>query len=118
MYEVFVQLLQEQNITAYKVAKETGISNATLSDWKNGRSVPKADKLQKIADYFGVSIDFLMGATDKKNAPLPRGNSVSDAEIKFALFDGAENITDEMYEEVKRFAQFIKDRGHDNKGTL
>lgn len=60
MYEVFELLLNKYGVTPYKVSKETGISTATLSDWKNGRSTPKQDKLKKIADYFGVSLDYLM----------------------------------------------------------
>lgn len=60
MYETFAKLLREKQVTAYKVAKETGIAQSTLSDWKNGRSTPKLDKLQKIADYFGVSLEFLL----------------------------------------------------------
>ena len=54
MYEIFEQLLSKYGITAYKVAKETGITTATLSNWKQGKYTPKQDKLQKIADYFGV----------------------------------------------------------------
>ena len=60
MYEMFDKLLQMNGVSAYKVAKETGISSATLSDWKLGRSTPKLDKLQKIADYFNVGVDYLM----------------------------------------------------------
>lgn len=60
MYEIFEKLLQEKGITSYKVAKATGISQTTFSDWKRGRSTPKTDNMQKIADYFGVSIDYLM----------------------------------------------------------
>lgn len=60
MYEIFSQLLQKYGITPYKVSKETGVSQSTLSDWKRGVSTPKQDKLQKIADYFGVTIDYLM----------------------------------------------------------
>ncbi len=60
MYEVFEKLLKEKGITSYRVSMDTGISQATLSDWKNGKSKPKADKLKILADYFGVSIeDFL-----------------------------------------------------------
>ncbi len=70
MYEVFQRLLDEKGITAYKVAKETGISTATLSSWKKGRYTPKKEKLQKIADYFGVRLEYLTGAspyrTDKE----------------------------------------------------
>lgn len=61
MYDIFEKLLNEHGVTAYRVAKETGISTATLTQWKNGTSTPKLDKLQKIADYFGVTVSFLMG---------------------------------------------------------
>lgn len=60
-YQYFEQLLKMEGSTVYRVSKETGISAGTFSDWKKGRSVPKADKLKKIADYFGVSLDYLMG---------------------------------------------------------
>ena len=60
MYEIFVKLLEKYGVTAYKVSKATGIGGSTFTDWKNVRSVPKQDKLQKIADYFGVTIDYLM----------------------------------------------------------
>ncbi len=66
MYEIFVKLLEKHGVTAYKVSKATGIAGSTFTDWKNGRSVPKQDKLQKIADYFGVSIDYLMTGEDKE----------------------------------------------------
>lgn len=59
MYEIFEKLLKEHNITAYKVGKATGIAGSTFSDWKNGRSVPGLDKMIKISDYFGVSVEYL-----------------------------------------------------------
>lgn len=65
MYEVFELLLSKFDVTPYRVSKETGISTATLSDWKNGRSTPKQDKLKKIADYFGVSLDYLMSGKEE-----------------------------------------------------
>lgn len=60
MYEIFSELLQKYGVTPYKVSKETGVSQSTLSDWKRGISTPKPDKLQKIADYFGVSLTYLL----------------------------------------------------------
>lgn len=67
MYEIFEQLLQKYNVTAYKVGKETGIPGSTFSAWKAGISKPKPDKLKKIADYFGVSVDYLMGNEANNN---------------------------------------------------
>jgi transcriptional regulator with XRE-family HTH domain len=70
MYKRFELLLQQKGITPYKVSKGTGISQTTLSDWKRGRSEPKLDKLQRIADYLGVTTDFLLGRTDFPDGTL------------------------------------------------
>lgn len=69
MYEIFERLLKQTGVTAYRVSKETGIGASTFSDWKKGRSTPKQEKLQKIADYFGVTVDFLMTGEDKGVSP-------------------------------------------------
>ena len=60
MYEIYCKLRDEQKVKDADVVRETGITKSTFSDWKNGRSKPKQEKLQKIADYFGVSVDYLM----------------------------------------------------------
>ena len=60
MYEIFQKLLNEKGVKTSDVARATGISNLTFSDWKRGKCVPKIDKLQKIADYFGVTVEYLM----------------------------------------------------------
>lgn len=60
MYEKFSKLLDKTNKTAYQVSKDTGIAQSVLSDWKNGRSKPKTDKLKILAVYFGVSIEYFL----------------------------------------------------------
>lgn len=65
MYEIFEQLLRKYGLSAYKVSKETGITQSTLSDWKRGRSTPKTENMKKIADYFGVTVDYLMTGKEK-----------------------------------------------------
>ena len=67
MYSVFEKLLKDRGITAYKVAKDTGVTTATLSSWKTGRYEPKPEKLKIIADYFGVSVDYLMTGEEKES---------------------------------------------------
>lgn len=59
MYESFERLLRERGIRASDVAKATGISSSTFTDWKKGRYQPKADKLEKIASYFQVPVWYL-----------------------------------------------------------
>lgn len=60
MYQNFLALINEKGITPYRVSKDTGVSQVTLSDWKHGKSTPKVDKLQKIAGYLGTTIENLI----------------------------------------------------------
>lgn len=59
MYEIFEKLLSEKGVKAADVTRATGVSSTTLSEWKKGKSTPKADKRKKIAEYFGVSLEYL-----------------------------------------------------------
>ena len=68
MYEIFQKLLDKRGLKAFDVSKATGISSSTLTDWKKGRSVPKQDKMQKIAEFLGVSIEYLMTGEEKEGA--------------------------------------------------
>lgn len=69
-YERFENLLKMNNTTVYRVSKATGIPGSTFTDWKNGRSSPKSDKLRKIADFFGVSLDLLLGTDLGKSSEI------------------------------------------------
>ena len=67
MYEIYQKLLDMNGVKSADVARATGISNMTFSDWKKGKSTPKMDKIEKIAKYFGVTTDYMMGK--KSEAP-------------------------------------------------
>lgn len=60
MYEKFSKLLQDYGVSAYKVSKETGISQSVFSEWKRGKSQPKLDKLRKIADFLMCLLPILL----------------------------------------------------------
>ena len=60
MYEKFAHLLEETGKLASQVAADTSMSPTVFSDWKSGKSKPKADKLKKLADYFGVTIEYFL----------------------------------------------------------
>ena len=64
MYSIFEELCEIKGVTPYRVAQETGVTTATLTSWKKGKYKPKQDKLQKIADYLGVSVDYLMTGSE------------------------------------------------------
>ena len=60
MYAKYAKLRDEKGVTDYRVAQDTGIATATLSEWKAGTYKPKIDKLLTVAKYFGVSIEELI----------------------------------------------------------
>lgn len=69
MYEIFVQLCKSKGITTYKVCKDLGISQGTISNWKNRGNNLSTPILKKIADYFDVSIEYLINGEDVKWEP-------------------------------------------------
>ena len=94
MYEIFSELLQKYGVTPYKVSKETGVSQSTLSDWKRGISTPKPDKLQKIADYFGVSLTYLL--TGKESTEPKEKNSELTARDERDIEKILDNTRDQL----------------------
>ncbi|WP_312072044.1 helix-turn-helix domain-containing protein [Anaerotignum propionicum] len=72
MYEIYRKLRDTKGCKDSDVAKATDITKSTFSDWKSGRSEPKKDKLEKIADFFEVSIDYLMTGKEP-SYKLPEG---------------------------------------------
>lgn len=83
MYEIYCKLRDKKGVKDATVAKETGINKSTFSDWKSRRSAPKGEKLQKIADYFGVSIEYLTTGEQPENYYL----NDETAEMAQAIFD-------------------------------
>ncbi|MFD1455193.1 helix-turn-helix domain-containing protein [Levilactobacillus lanxiensis] len=65
LYTQIKQLADENHITIAELERATGISNGQIRKW-NSRS-PKVENLQKIADYFNVSVDFLLGRTKTRS---------------------------------------------------
>lgn len=57
-YVVYTELRDKKGVSDYRVSRETGITKSTFSDWKSGRSNPKIEKIKKLADYFGVPIEY------------------------------------------------------------
>lgn len=71
-------LIDKANLTAKKVSSDTGITQSLFTEWKKGRSNPSAEKLAILANYFGVSVDYLLGRTDN---PAPSRLNADNAII-------------------------------------
>lgn len=93
---IFVHYLQDKGITAYKVAKETGIPQGRMNEYKNGKATPNAENLIKIADYLDCSIDFLLGRTK---------NEIDEPEDEHRLIKAYRQLTDEGQRSVLNYAE-------------
>lgn len=121
MYEIFSKLLQKYGVTPYKVSKETGISQSTLSDWKRGISTPKTDNMKKIADYFGVSVEYLMTGEEKSEGYYLNEETAKLAQEMFededmrSLFDMKRNMPPERFQAHMDFMKnlYRQEKGED-----
>ena len=104
MYEIFERLCRERGVTPYRVSEATGIRTSSLSGWKAGKFTPKQEKLKKIADYFGVSIEYLMtGEEPEEKEGYYINPDTADMAQKIyenkdlrLLFDVAKDVTPEQ----------------------
>jgi len=96
-----------KKMTQDELAEAAGLHRVTLANYETGRKDnPSAENVAAIASALGVSILQLVGEESVSRTP-----ELSDADVKFALFGGdAARITDEQFEEVKRFAKYIAQR--------
>ena len=67
MYEIYCKLRDLRGLKDSDVARETGITKSTFTDWRNGRSSPKDEKLRKIATLFGCSVEYLKTGVDSNS---------------------------------------------------
>ena len=102
VYDLIEELCIKKGVTVTTLCRECKIPRSTLSDYKKGRIKSlSADTLCKIADFFDVSVGYLCGS------PLTVAN---EEELKIMLFGKGVVVTDEMWQEVKDYAQFVKQK--------
>lgn len=112
--EKIKSLRKSMGLTQTELGDKVGVKKNAVSKWECGRveDIPTST-IKALATLFGVPTSYLI---DDEKAPTGSGErSVSDDDIKFALFGGDGEITDAMYERVKQFAAFIKQEEADKK---
>lgn len=87
---------------------ELKLKPKTVNNWKRGLSEGYMKMLPQIADYFDVSVDYLLGRTD---SPSRESAEIDENEIRFALYEGEKALlTDSDEEEIKNFVRFVVDK--------
>ena len=79
--------------------------------WETGKREPDFETTKRIADYFGVSVDYLLGREDTQKAPTEPGErQISDEDLKFALWGDSDEIDNDDLDDVRRYAAFVSER--------
>lgn len=100
-YDNYIKLCAVHDKSPTAVSKEIGLSNAAASGWKNGKK-PSAVTKQKLADYFGVTVEELTGESEKKEKPTPSEESGLDAAFNAVL----DQLTEQELADVLQYAKF------------
>lgn len=114
--ERLLSLCSENGTDISNVLRSLGLSTSKGTAWRNG-SIPNGDILLKLANYFHVSTDYLLGNTDdpkpagQEKAPSQQGGrELSDKDIMFALWGDTDEVDETDLEDVRRYAAFVKER--------
>lgn len=111
VYDRFARISRLHGMSPSRAAQNAGVSKATVSKWKQDPDTwPSGAVLAKLSAYFGITTSELLGEQE------PESPQTSDEAIKFALFGGSEDITPEMFDEVRSFAAFVKEREAKKRG--
>ena len=80
VFERIASLCEREKIKPSTLAKELGFSSGLMSQWKSGAQKPSAENLSKIAEYFNVTTDYLLGRTDNPSPPNTKESPMTPLE--------------------------------------
>lgn len=108
MYEIFEKLLKERGLRPADVSKGTGLSSTFFTEWKKGKAKnPNPQNLKKIADFFGVSLDYLMTGEE------PSMDYIYTDENSDFLIEVTRNAKDKAF--VERIMKYMSLMNEDKK---
>lgn len=96
-YDLFCKLCSKKSISPTRASLEIGLSKSTATKWKNTGATPSGDTLNKIAEYFGVSVDYLLGNEQKEKAPSQNEKEPDDLtfdDFTYAMHNESGNLSE------------------------
>ncbi|MBP3667413.1 MAG: helix-turn-helix transcriptional regulator [Clostridia bacterium] len=108
-WETFVSLCTVKGISPNGACAELGLSNATATKWKNG-ATPRNNTLKKVADYFGVSVDYLLGNVPLDLQRFAEKEKEPTVTVDPKLLSLIDSMSAEELADLERYAEFILSR--------
>lgn len=108
-YDLFCELCKKNGVAPTRAAIEMGLSKATPTTWKNKGTTPQAAQLQKIAEYFNVTVDYLLGNDTKKEPAQTDEPDVLDG-IEVAFLGDYKELTEENKAVLRDMVRIMRER--------
>ena len=116
-YDIFKKLCDSNNTSPNAVCLKLGFSNATAPYWKKSGGTPKIEALEKIANYFGVTVDYLLGKEEIKSnsgtvfsESIPEDPKLSKAvALISSLNDLGQDVAIQRLEELNEIGKYKQD---------
>ncbi|MEX1452130.1 helix-turn-helix domain-containing protein [Enterococcus sp. GC34] len=107
LLERIKKLAKDRNLSIYQLEEEINIGRNTIYQWN--KRTPSSDKLEAVANYFNVSVDYLLGRTEN-----PNPDNIEEDEIATFFRVNTEDLTEseknQLREELKEYLEFMKSR--------
>jgi hypothetical protein len=100
----------KMGVSPKDVLSKHGIAADTIDDMLAGRYEYSIDTLRQIANYFDVSVDYLLGTEKEKTPALEGERKISDSDLMFGLWGNSDEVDEDDLADVKRYAAFVRER--------
>lgn len=101
------KLREECKLTQEELANHLGLKRYNISDWEQERTQPDIESIKKLANYFNVSIDYLLGKSDVRNINNP---DIDESSFKVAFYNEVEDLSDDMKEQVLDYVRYLRNK--------
>jgi transcriptional regulator with XRE-family HTH domain len=105
-WNTLVELCNNKGVSPNFVAKELGITSGTVTSWKKG-GIPRDTTLRKIADYFGVSVAYLLDVVDDPDPKALHDPDKKDPHLRYKLMETLGELTEEELSQVEHYLNFL-----------
>lgn len=103
-FDKILEVAKNKGITQVQLAERLGVGKQAVSEWKKGRSTAYMKRIGEIAEFLGVSVDYLVGNEERSD----------NEKLSFALY-GTSDIDEEVLEDVRKYAQIARRMREENK---
>ena len=108
-YDVYCALCEKNGLTPSGAASKIGFNRASVTVWKNTGKAPKQELLLKIADFFGVTTDYLLTGDENKKAPTQEGErEIGFDDFTYSFYEESKDLPDEKKKMLLEMARFMK----------